>query len=94
MKLLTKYFVNSKLLKNVNNFTLKVELGVVSLEATLNTETSFTVRAPKYHLPPLALFIAHHTPLCWLGLLSSRWNSFWKIPFNKAWHSFIGRVTV
>jgi hypothetical protein len=86
IKLPTKYFINSQVLKNVTSITLKVELGMVSLDAALNTKTIFTLRTPKYHLSTLALFTAHHTPLCFLGSPFSRWNSFRKLPFSKAWH--------
>lgn len=45
------------------DFTSKVDLGVVSLKAAPNTETSFTVRTLTYCLPPLVLFTTYHTPL-------------------------------
>jgi hypothetical protein len=38
MKLSAKHLLNTDLSKTVTHFTLKIELGVVSLEATLNTE--------------------------------------------------------
>jgi hypothetical protein len=62
MKLPAKHLINTRLLKTVTNFALKVELGVVSLEAALNTETSCAVRTPRYCRHPLASFIAHHAP--------------------------------
>jgi hypothetical protein len=63
MILPAKHLINIRLLKTVKNFTLKVELGVVSLEATLYTETSFTVRTPKYCLPPRLVYSTPHTSL-------------------------------
>jgi hypothetical protein len=59
-----EYSLYTEVFINGIDFTLIVELYVVSPEANLIIQTGLTIRTPKHSLLPLVVLVPYNTPLC------------------------------